>query len=388
MEASSDEKKIHRSREVPTIGLGTSSLKGDVCVTAVHNALRAGYRMFDTALLYGNQVLKIFSSLNPPTPFLTLSSILSQREIGEAIRTSDVPREDIWITTKVGFFPDDSDKVWMFNPNNIKGHEEESLDLCLQQLGMDYVDLLLIHNPCTSAVEYGSATLPHFFEYFHHNQNSQLAIKPQILHTGENMRDLLQEVQHQHCRTKVDAELAYQKRKQMWLRLVELQRSGKCREIGVSNYPAELLQEMKTYGTDVLPLVNEVEFHPRYASPELLQACAEMNIKIIGYGLGVSLSLGAREGVVSRTIAEVAASRALSPLQVILKWAHQKGVIPITRSTSVSHLQENMETIQLPFKFSEEEMEKIDRCQESYPYYWDPASSRIVCQRAQLEGGR
>lgn len=270
----------------------------------------------------------------------------------------------------------------MFNPNNVKGHEGESLDLCLQQLGTEYVDLLLLHNPCTSAVEYGSATLPHFFEYFQHNQNSQLAIKPHILHTGENMRELLQAVQHQHCQTKVDAQLAYDKRKQMWLHLVELQRSGKCREIGVSNYPAELLQEMKTYGTDVLPFVNEVEFHPRYASPELLKTCAEMNIKIIGYGLGVSLSLGVRESVLSQTITEIAASRNLTSLQVILKWANQKGVIPIPRSSSVSHLEENMAAIHLPFDFSEEEMEKIDRCNEDYPYYWDPGSSRIVCERA------
>jgi diketogulonate reductase-like aldo/keto reductase len=270
----------------------------------------------------------------------------------------------------------------MFNPNNVKGTEAASLELCLNQLGVEYVDLLLIHNPCTSAVEYGSATLPHFFEYFNGNGVSKLAISPAVLHTGENLRDLLQGVQHNHCHTKVDAQLAYEKRRQSWLNLVELKRLGKCRQIGVSNYPPELLQEMTSYGTDVYPLVNEVEFHPKFASPELLRVCEEMGVRVIGYGLGVALSLGSPESGIALTVGEIAASRSLSSLQVILKWAHQKGVIPIARSTSQSHLLENFAATQLPFRFTDDEMQRLDRLNEDYPFYWDPVSSAIVCSRA------
>lgn len=267
----------------------------------------------------------------------------------------------------------------MFNPNNVKGQESSSLDLCLSQLGVEYVDLLLIHNPCTSAVEYGSATLPHFFEYFNFNGKSQLAIRPHYLHTGENMRELIQNTQHNHCKKLVDAQRAYVKRRQMWINLIELKKQGKCREIGVSNYPAELLLEMKTYGVDILPAVNEVEFHPKFASPQLLKTCQEMGIKIFGYGLSMSLSLGVKDSQLSHILQKISASRGLSPLQVILKWASQKGVIPIAKSTSVTHLQENYDAISLPYDFSEEEMESIDRCNEDYPYYWDPVSTRIVC---------
>lgn len=267
----------------------------------------------------------------------------------------------------------------MYNSNNVKGDEFNSIDLCLNQLELEYVDLMLVHNPCTSAIEYGSATLPHFFEYFNYTGVSSFTIKPKILHTGENMRELLQNIQHENCRTKVNKELSYEKRKQTWLNLVEAQKQGKCRYIGVSNYSAELLLEMKTYGTDILPAVNEIEFHPKFANPHLLKVCNEMGIRVIGYGLGVSLLLEPSDSYHHQVIHEISQNRNITPLQVILKWAIQKNVIPIPRSSSVSHLQENFDASQLPFEFNDEEMQKIDSLNENYPYYWDHVSSSLTC---------
>ena len=111
-------------RGIPCLGFGTASLKGEGAVTKISNAIKEGYRMLDTALLYGNQ-----------------------QEVGEAVKKSGIPREEFWITTKVSFFPPGDDSIWMFNANNIVGDEMASLDLSLQLLDMSYVDLCLLHNP-------------------------------------------------------------------------------------------------------------------------------------------------------------------------------------------------------------------------------------------------
>ena len=98
--------------KIPAIGLGVMTLKDDVCVKAVDAALRMGYRHIDTAQMYGNE-----------------------RETGEGVRASGVPREDIFLTTK----------VW--HDKQKSGDFERSVDESLTKLGMSYVDLLLIHWP-------------------------------------------------------------------------------------------------------------------------------------------------------------------------------------------------------------------------------------------------
>ena len=105
---------------IPKIGFGTANLKGNVCREAVGAALEAGCRHIDTALLYGNQT-----------------------EVGEAIRASGISREEIWVTSKVAFFPSDSKGVWMYNPNNLKGREAASIEISLRELQMSQVDLFL-----------------------------------------------------------------------------------------------------------------------------------------------------------------------------------------------------------------------------------------------------
>ena len=90
----------------------------------IENAISEGYRMLDTALLYGNQ-----------------------KEVGQAVKNSGVIREKIWITTKISFFPIGNDCLWMYNANNLVGDELSSIELSLQLLDMTYVDLCLLHNP-------------------------------------------------------------------------------------------------------------------------------------------------------------------------------------------------------------------------------------------------
>ena len=131
-----------QSGDFPKIGLGTANL-GERTAEAVYNALKNGCTLIDAALCYRNQ-----------------------KEVGEGLKMSGLSRNQFQVTTKVGFFPPESDGVWMYDSNNMKGGEGESIDLSLKQLGLEYVDLLLIHNPTASVPEYNTATCPHFFELF------------------------------------------------------------------------------------------------------------------------------------------------------------------------------------------------------------------------------
>jgi diketogulonate reductase-like aldo/keto reductase len=338
---------------IPQIGLGTATLKDEACISAIEFAVSVGYRMFDTALLYGNQVA-----------------------VGEGIRKSGLSRDQVWITSKVGFFPCDSDKVWMYKADNVKGSERGSVDLCLQLLKMDYVDLMLLHNPCTSAVEYNAATLPHFFEYFNVSGGSSYAISPRTLASGEDMRELMLGVHHQRCRDNVDKEVALERRKQSWRALEEAHRVGKCRHIGVSNYPVELLLEMKSYAT-IMPAYNELEFHPRYASPLLREVAAEMGVCLIGYGTGNSMIINKSiEHPSHAVLEEVAVKYGRSEMQILVKWTLQHGVVAIPRSGSNEHITQNIDVF--GFELAEEDMARLDALNEDYPYYWDRTSSVLV----------
>ena len=119
---------------IPMVGFGSATLKEQPCIDACGAALRAGYRHIDTALLYGNQV-----------------------EVGTALKIAEAEgvcsRQDVWVTSKVAFFPANSEGVWMHNANNEKGGEAASIDLCLEQLDLPSVDLMLIHNPAASVGE-------------------------------------------------------------------------------------------------------------------------------------------------------------------------------------------------------------------------------------------
>lgn len=292
------------------------------------------------------------------------------------MRQCGVAREEIWITSKIGFFPTESDQVWMFNANNVKGQESTSIDICLQQLGVSSIDLLLIHNPCTSATEYNSATLPHFFEYFNYSGSSKFAIKPKTLATGEDMRELMLNVHRQRCILSINKDEAFEKRKASWLAMEKAVKDGKCRYIGVSNYPADLLLEMKSYAT-ILPVVNEIEFHPTFASPSLLEVCRSMNILVIGYGIGVSMLIEHPNSI----LLEMADKLGIKPMQVLLKFAIQKGVIPIPRSGDEEHLKDNVEAADMSVvSLSPADIAALDGLNREYPYYWDHVSSALTCQ--------
>jgi len=253
----------------------------------------------------------------------------------------------------------------MYNANNVKGNEAESIDLCLQLLGTNYIDLLLIHNPTTQVPEYNAATLPHFFELFNHS-GDQPAIKPEKLPDGTKLRDLIINAKMKEAFTARDSDFAFETRKKSWQALERAKEQGKCRYIGVSNYPSELLLEMKQYAK-YMPAVNECELSPRYSTPALREVCKELGIVMMAYGTGNYTNINPPP-----VLEEIAKKVGKSTLSVVLRWTTQLGVAVIPRSRSKGHLKDNLE---MNFHLSDEDMEALNALNEDYPYYWDMRAS-------------
>ena len=328
-----------QSGALPSCGFGTATLFDDACATAVHEAIRVGVRAIDTALLYNNQEAV-------------------GRGIRAAIAEGLVSRSDLFVTTKVAFFPasHDGKNAWFpikWHPENVKGEAATAagVDLCLQLLGLDYVDLLLIHNPCTSLEDYTASSLPHEFELAGSRFDSE-------------ERKLV--LAHRFAAVNVDLVAAEADRAASWRALEAALASGKAKYIGVSNYPAELIRSMASYAK-VMPAVNQLELHPRFAHPGLRAYAASAGMVLTAYGSGNSTQFSK-----SAVVARIAAERGCSPIAVVLRWTLQKGVAVIPRSASPAHMAANLAVAASP-PLTSSQVAEIDALNENWPYYWHPA---------------
>ncbi|CDM23004.1 aldo/keto reductase [Castellaniella defragrans] len=233
---------FHDGRRAPQLGMGTWRLTGDAVVPAIHAAVEAGYRSIDTAAIYGNE-----------------------SEVGRGIAGCGVPREDLFVATK----------VW----NDRHGHDstkaafQESLD----RLGLDYVDLYLIHWPVPKQKRYVET----------------------------------------------------------WEALIQLRDEGRARSIGVCNFQQEHLQRLLD-ATGVLPVLNQIELHPRFQQAELRAYHADHDIRTEAWS-----PLGQGQALRDPVFLELAHRLQASPAQVILRWHIQMGHMVIPKSSSPERLQEN-----------------------------------------------
>lgn len=228
---------------IPLFGLGTfRSPAGGETRQAVEWALETGYRHIDTAALYGNEA-----------------------DVGEAVRRSDVPREEVFVTTKL--HKDDH------------GHDAalRAVDESLDRLGLDYVDLYLIHWPESS------------------------------------------------------------RRQESWDALERVLDEGRARAIGVSNYMVHHLEEVLERG-GVVPAVNQIELHPfNYRSRrDVIELCREHGIAVEGYS-----PLTKTEKLDDSTVQDIAAATGRTPAQVLIRWALQHRFVTIPKSTNRDRIREN-----------------------------------------------
>jgi diketogulonate reductase-like aldo/keto reductase len=259
---------LNNQTQIPVIGFGVFRIsEGEEVVNAVKWALEAGYRLIDTAMIYGNE-----------------------EGVGKAIKESGIPREEIFITTK----------LW----NTDQGYESalKAIDVSLAKLGMDYVDLYLIHWP-----------------------------------TASGNREKFESIN---------------KREETWKAMEEIYKSGKAKAIGVSNYMINHLEEMKKYAK-ILPAVNQVEFHPFLFKEDLLNYCKENNIVVEAHS-----PLIHGEKLDNEVIKKIAEKYKKGGTQVLLRWSLQHGCIPIPKSSKRERIEENLNVFD--FELSDEDMKKLN----------------------------
>ncbi|KAJ7837816.1 NADP-dependent oxidoreductase domain-containing protein [Mycena olivaceomarginata] len=262
--------KLNTGAFIPAIGLGATPSEFTLESMADSerwflSAFKAGYRHFDTGYIYGTE------------PYL-----------GAALRASGVPREEVFVTTKL--------------PWHHPKYVARSFDESLRKLGLDYVDLYLLHWPQT--VEY-----------------------PNGYDTPTSPSEMFLDVKTVDTPTFNDT----------WAELEALHTSGRARAIGVSNFSIKTLEQLfKT--AKIVPAVNQVEMHPYLAQTELLEYCRGKGIAVTAYSPS-----GRWQQVRSDpTIVGLAAKYSATQTQIILAWHLARGVVAIPKSADIERQKENI----------------------------------------------
>jgi alcohol dehydrogenase (NADP+) len=276
----------HEAGHIPALGFGTLIPDAAVTITATRDALEAGFRHFDCAERYGNE-----------------------REVGKALKEGPagggIERGDIFVTTK----------VW--NTNHRPERVEPAFEASLERLGLDYLDLYLIHTP--------------------------FAFQPG---DDQDPRDQDGNVLYDRGVTLLDT----------WRAMESLVDHGKCRAIGLSDIG---LDEVKTIyeSARIKPAVVQVESHPYLPETELLEFCKQKGVVLLAFApLGHGMKPGLLEDPV---ISGIAARIGKTPAQVLLAWAVQRGTALLTTPRSAARARENFDISALPA----DALEEINRIQ-------------------------
>ncbi|CAB4895155.1 MAG: aldo/keto reductase [Actinobacteria bacterium] len=241
--------------KIPQVGLGTYKLLGDDGFSSIVSGIQSGYRLIDSAHRYDNE-----------------------EEVGRAVRECGVPREDLLITTKLAGDAHGFDETMM------------AFDTSARLLGLDVVDLYLIHWPNPSVNRF------------------------------------------------VDA----------WQAMIELRDEGRIRSIGVCNFTPEFLYRLRDE-TSVVPSINQVELHPYFAQAELRAVHAELGIRTQSWS-----PIGRAGELLSEApIVAAAEAHGVTSSQVILRWHIQLGSIPLPKSGDVGRQRENFDVFGFELSESE-----------------------------------
>ena len=278
MNHQTDTYKLSNGVGIPCIGFGTwQTPDGDVAVRSVAAAIEAGYRHIDTAQAYGNE-----------------------ESVGKGIRESGIDRKDLFITTK------------LWNSNHSYKLTMRTFEESVNKLGLDYLDLFLIHWPNPIA-----------------------------------FRDHWQEANAES-----------------WKAMEELYEAGKIRAIGVSNFRPHHIEEiLKT--AKVAPMVNQIRLCPGDTQDETVNWCREHGMVLEAYSpLGIGQIFEVPE------MQKLAEKYQRSIAQVCIRWSLQRGYLPLPKSVTPSRIQENLKVFD--FELSDEDVQLIADLKGCVGYASDP----------------
>jgi diketogulonate reductase-like aldo/keto reductase len=251
--------------EIPQLGLGTWFIDDDTVADAIIAAVAIGYRNIDTAQAYGNE-----------------------RGVGEGVRRSGVPRDELFVATKLAA--------------EVKDYEGAvaAIDESLAKLGLDYVDLFLIHSP-----------------------------QPWGDFRGGDY---------------ADGNL------QAWKALEEAYRAGKIRAIGVSNFLQTDLEDILNHST-VAPHVNQILVHPGNTPSELIQYCLDKDIRVQAYS-----PIAHGEILDNAQVIAIAQKYGATVPQLSIRYTIQLGTVSLPKTANPDHMRSNSE---LDFTISDEDMQAL-----------------------------
>ncbi len=241
--------KLSNGVEIPCIGYGTwQTPSGDVAKEVVKTALDCGYRHIDTAWAYGNEA-----------------------DVGEGIKASGVNRNDIFLTTK----------HWII----YRGYQKtiETFEDSLKNLGVDYIDLYLVHWPCVEKVS------PQWKE--------------------------------------INAET--------WRGFEKMYKDGKLRALGVSNFQQKHLEALDEFA-EIKPMVNQIEFHPGFTQWDNVQYCQSRDMLVQAWS-----PLGNGAVLKNETLGAMAQKYGKSVAQLCVRFALQCDILPLPKSVTPSRIAEN-----------------------------------------------
>jgi diketogulonate reductase-like aldo/keto reductase len=261
---------LSNGREIPKLGLGTWFIDDALAADAVTTAIEIGYRNIDTAQAYGNE-----------------------RGVGEGVRTSGVSREELFVSTKLAA--------------EIKDHDEAvaGIDRSLAKLGLEYIDLMLIHAPQP-------------WDDFRGGDYAE-----------GNLR--------------------------AWRALEEAYEAGKLRSIGVSNFLQDDLENILQHGT-IAPQVNQILVHAGNTPSELIAYCQARNILVEAYS-----PIAHGEILKNQRVAAMAEQYGVSVPQLCIRYTLQLGTVSLPKTGNPDHMRTNA---QVDFMISEQDMEALQALDE------------------------
>lgn len=256
---------LSNEARIPKLGLGTWFIDDDKAARAVTDAIEVGYRNIDTAQAYGNE-----------------------RGVGEGVRTSSVARDELFVSTKLAA--------------EIKDQRDAAaaIDESLRTMGLDYIDLMLIHSPQPWADWRGG-------DYAEGNRAA-------------------------------------------WQALVDAYEAGNLRSIGVSNFEKADLDNILAMGT-VTPHVNQILAHVGNTPTDLIAYCESKNVLVEAYS-----PMGHGEVLKNSDIASIAEQYGVSIPQLCIRYAVQLGAVPLPKTADPDHMRSNAD---VDFMISDDDMDTL-----------------------------